>query len=188
MADMLSYEDALAHLLSLVPPPPGVEHINTLQALGRVLAERVVSPLNVPPHDNSAMDGYALRAQDVPQAGTRLPVSQRIPAGQVGSPLQAGTAARIFTGAPVPPGADAVVMQENCQAEGDAVLINHAPRAGDNIRRAGEDIAQGGIILSAGTRLRPQEVSLAASAGLPVLPVYPRLRVGGFFTGDELHQ
>ena len=185
---MLSFDEALNRLLDAAQPPAARDSVPLTESAGRVLADDLVSRVDVPPLDNSAMDGYALRAADVPAPGTRLPVSQRIPAGQVGSPLQAGTAARIFTGAPVPPGADAVVMQENCQAEGDAVVINHAPRAGDNVRRAGEDIAQGGIILSAGTRLRPQEVSLAASAGLPVLPVYPRLRVGVFFTGDELHQ
>src|SRR5574343_809010 len=185
---MLTVEQALDTLLGAARPVEEIRHVPLTAAVGRILARPQQSTVAVPPLDNSAMDGYALRAADVPTPGTRLPVSQRIPAGQVGSPLQAGTAARIFTGAPVPPGADAVVMQEICQAEGDAVVINHVPRAGDNIRRAGEDIAQGGIILSAGTRLRPQEVSLAASAGLPVLPVYPRLRVGGFFTGDELHQ
>src|SRR5574343_733841 len=186
MADMLSYEDALAHLLSLVPPPPAVEHIITLQALGRVLAEPVVSTLNVPPHDNSAMDGYALRAQDVPQAGTALPVSQRIPAGQVGAPLQAGTAARTFTGAPIPSGADCVVMQERTRPDGEQVVFETVPQAGDNIRRAGEDIACGQTVLSAGSKLGVGELGAVASVGQADVVVYRRLKVAIFSTGDEL--
>jgi len=127
-----------------------------------------------------------VRVADITAAGVCLPVSQRIPAGTVGLPLQPGSAARIFTGAPVPVGADAVVMQELCEHGEGGVVINHLPHAGENIRRAGEDISIGGQILTAGMKLRPQDVALAASAGLPELPVYRRLRVGVFFTGDEL--
>jgi molybdopterin molybdotransferase len=113
-------------------------------------------------------------------------VTQRIPAGSVGSRLQPGTAARIFTGAPIPAGADAVVMQELCEHADDAVLINHLPQAGEHIRRAGSDIAAGSEILPAGLRLRPQDTALAASVGIAELPVFRRLRVAVLFTGDEL--
>lgn len=185
---MLSYEQALEQLLAAARPVAETRHVPITAAAGRVLAQAQVSTVNVPPLDNSAMDGYAVRLSDVPQVGVTLRVSQRIPAGTVGSGLQAGTAARIFTGAPVPPGCDAVIMQERCEAVGDSVVINHVPRAGENIRRCGEDIATGAEILPAGIRLRAQEIALAASAGLPELPVHRRVRVGIFFTGDELVQ
>jgi molybdopterin molybdotransferase len=151
-----------------------------------VLAADQVSPLNVPPADNSPMDGYAVRTADCASGTARLRVSQRIPAGHVGQPLEPGTAARIFTGGQIPAGADAVVMQEATVADGDCVTIQHAPQAGEWIRCAGEDIRAGGVILPAGTRLRPQELGLAASVGLTTLPVLARLRVAMFFTGDEL--
>lgn len=185
---MLSFEQALEKLLAAAKPVAEVRRVPLLAATGRVLAAPLVSTVAVPPLDNSAMDGYAVRAADVTTAGLCLPVSQRIPAGTVGLPLQPGTAARIFTGAPIPPGADAVVMQERCEHGEGRVLINHAPKAGENVRRAGEDIAAGDEILAAGVRLRPQEIALAAAAGLPELPVYRRVRVGIFFTGDELVQ
>ncbi|MDR0775248.1 MAG: molybdopterin molybdotransferase MoeA [Azonexus sp.] len=185
---MLTFEQAFERLLAAAQPVAETRSLPLTAAAGRVLAAPQVSTVASPPLDNSAMDGYAVRVADVAAAGTRLPVSQRIPAGQVGSALQPGTAARIFTGAPVPPGADAVVMQERCAARGEEVVVNHVPRPGENIRRAGEDIAAGAEILQAGIRLRPQDIALAASAGLPELPVYRRLRVGVFFTGDELIQ
>jgi molybdopterin molybdotransferase len=185
---MLSYEQALEQLLAAARPVAETRHVPITAAAGRVLAQAQVSTVNVPPLDNSAMDGYAVRLADVAQAGVTLPVSQRIPAGTVGSELQPGTAARIFTGAPVPPGCDAVIMQERCEAGDGVVTINHVPRLGENIRRSGEDIATGNEILPAGIRLRAQEIALAASAGLPELPVHRRVRVGIFFTGDELVQ
>ncbi len=185
---MLSFEEALDKLLSAATPVEEVRALPLTAAAGRVLAVAQASTVAVPPLDNSAMDGYAVRVADITAAGICLPVSQRIPAGTVGLPLQPGTAARIFTGAPVPAGADAVVMQELCEHGEAGVVVNHLPHAGENIRRAGEDISIGGQILSAGTKLRPQDVALAASAGLPELPVYRRLRVGVFFTGDELVQ
>lgn len=185
---MLSYEQALEQLLAAARPVAEVRHVPITAAAGRVLAQAQVSTVDVPPLDNSAMDGYAVRLADVAQVGVTLPVSQRIPAGTVGSELQPGTAARIFTGAPVPPGCDAVIMQERCDAGDGVVTINHVPRLGENIRRSGEDIATGSEILSAGIRLRAQEIALAASAGLPELPVHRRVRVGMFFTGDELVQ
>ena len=134
---LLSFDEALQKLLAAARPVAEVEEVDSVVATGRTLARAQASGIVVPPLDNSAMDGYAVRLADVPTAGTRLPVSQRIPAGSVGVPLAAGTAARIFTGAPVPQGADAVVMQELCEHAEAGVLINHIPRRGENIRRAG---------------------------------------------------
>jgi molybdopterin molybdotransferase len=155
-----------------------------------VLAEDVVSTLDVPPADNSAMDGYAMRVADVPMAGTVLPISQRIAAGHPGTPLQPGTAARLFTGAPVPEGADAVVMQEQCEAvagEGlGAVRLQVVPSDGQNIRRRGEDVARGHVVLRAGRRLDPGAIGLAAAVGAASLRVAARPRVALFSTGDEL--
>jgi molybdopterin molybdotransferase len=183
---MLSVAEALDFLLSAVRRVTDQERIPTLEANGRVLAAAQTSHLNVPPMDNTQMDGYAVRASDCAGGNARLRVAQRIPAGQVGQPLQAGTAARIFTGAMIPEGADAVVMQEMCVAEGDSVIIKHTPQSGEWIRRTGEDIRAGDVILPAGTRLRGQELGLAASVGLATLPVVRKLRVAVFFTGDEL--
>ena len=179
--------DALAELLAQAPAVLGAETVSTFDADGRVLAQSLVSALQVPPLDNSAMDGYALRAADVATVGSVLPISQRIAAGVVGAPLRAGTAARIFTGAPVPAGADAVVMQEECTALDDgAVRINAAVEQGQNIRRSGEDIARGAEVLTTGTRLTPAELGLAASMGCASLQVARRPRVALFSTGDEL--
>ncbi|HEY0847011.1 MAG TPA: gephyrin-like molybdotransferase Glp [Noviherbaspirillum sp.] len=183
---MLSAAEALDFLLSAVRPIAESEIVPTLDANGRVLAEAQASQLNVPPMDNTQMDGYAVRAADCASGNASLKVSQRIPAGHVGQPLEAGTAARIFTGAMIPEGADAVVMQEQCEVSGDTVTIRHTPRAGEWIRRAGEDINAGSTILPAGTRLRGQELGLAASVGLATLPVVRKARVAVFFTGDEL--
>ena len=180
-------DDALAELLAQATPLAGVDTVSLFEADGRVLAHRALSPLRVPLLDNSAMDGYALRCADVAQLGTVLPVSQRIPAGSVGTALQPGTAARIFTGAPIPPGADTVLMQEDCTALDDGrVRINAAPQLHQWIRRAGEDIALGAEVLRAGTRLTPAEIGLAASIGLAQLAVARRPRVALFSTGDEL--
>jgi molybdopterin molybdotransferase len=183
---MLSVREALDFLLDAARPVEGVETVPTLEANGRVLAEDVASTINVPSADNTQMDGYAVRAEDCAGGSATLRVSQRIPAGSVGQPLEPGTAARIFTGALIPPGADAVVMQEQCETVGDSVTVRHAPRAGEWIRRTGEDIVAGAVILPAGARLRSQELGLAASVGLARLPVRRRLRVAVFFTGDEL--
>jgi len=182
-------EQALEQLLAAAPPHRITlsEELSTFDALGRVLAEDVHSLLNVPPADNTSMDGYALRAADVAAAGTVLPVSQRIPAGVVGAPLQPGTVARIFTGAHIPPGADAVVMQEQCLAvDGGAVRIDTVPSAGAWIRRRGEDITAGSVVLARGLRLTPQALGLAASVGRAALKVLRRPRVALFSTGDEL--
>lgn len=185
---MLSFEQALEKLLAAAQPVEEIRSLPITAAAGRILAASQHSTVAVPPLDNSAMDGYAVRVADITAAGVCLPVSQRIPAGTVGTTLQPGTAARIFTGAPVPAGADAVIMQERCEHGENGVVINHVPREGENIRRSGEDISVGAEILKAGVKLRPQEIALAASAGLPELPVYRRVRVGVFFTGDELVQ
>jgi molybdopterin molybdotransferase len=139
--------------------------------------------MDVPPMDNSAMDGYAIRVSD---ASKKLKISQKIMAGSVGRPLEPGTAARIFTGAPIPPGADAVVMQEHVRAEGEEIRIEKQVKQGDWIRYVGSDVRKGGEILPAGRRLAPQDTGLAASVGIKTLPVFRRVRLGLFFTGDEL--
>ncbi|OIQ65668.1 molybdopterin molybdenumtransferase [mine drainage metagenome] len=151
-----------------------------------MLAADVTSTIDVPPADNTQMDGYALRSADVPAAGTLLPVSQRIPAGVEPQALQPGTAARIFTGGLIPPGADAVVMQEQCSADGDGVTVLVVPKSGDWLRRRGLDVASGRVVLAAGQRLRPQDLGLAASVGVAMLAVRRRPRMAILFTGDEL--
>ncbi len=187
-----SLDDVLARVLAVARERRigETERVSTFDALGRVLAEGVRSGLDVPPADNTAMDGYALRTADVAEAGAVLPVSQRIPAGVVGAPLAAGTAARIFTGAQVPAGADAVVMQEQCEAvPGDglgSVRVNTVPSAGQWIRRRGEDVQHGAEVLAAGVRLGPQGLGMAASVGAADLLVRRRPRVALFSTGDEL--
>ncbi|WP_321897398.1 molybdopterin-binding protein [Paraburkholderia heleia] len=185
-APMLSTADALATLLAAAQPLAGAETISTVEALNRVLAEDVVSPLDVPPMHTSAMDGYAVRVADLAQGSRHLPVSQRIPAGHAPQPLAAGTAARIFTGATVPPGADAVVMQEQTEAAQDAVTFLHTPKAGEWITAQGADIRKNTVILPAGTRLTPAALGLAASVGCAALAVVRRVKVAVFFTGDEL--
>jgi molybdopterin molybdotransferase len=183
---MLSVEEALARLLAQARRIADAEVVSTLAAHGRVLAQPVVSALDVPPMDNSQMDGYAVRCADVTAVPTTLRVTQRIAAGHPGQPLAPGSAARIFTGAPVPPGADAIVMQEASTAAGDQVTINEAPQPGAWIRRAGFDVKRGATILAAGCRLQPQHCGMAASIGVAQLAVVRRPRVAVFFTGDEL--
>ena len=183
---LISVEQAIDKILSQAIAVDQTETVNILDALNRVLAEDLHSSIDVPGYDNSAMDGYAVRSEDCQTAGTELPVTQRIPAGQVGTKLEQGGAARIFTGAPVPEGADAVVMQEKCQSNGDRVTINTVVKAGANVRRAGEDIAKDSIVLNTGKRLRAQELGLLASVGLAELKVKRKLKVATFFTGDEL--
>jgi len=185
---MLSLDEALARLVAggadarIVE----VETVSTFEALGRVLAVDVVSAVDVPPADNTSMDGYALRTADVALAGRVLPVSQRIAAGVVGSPLAEGSAARVFTGAQVPTGADAVVMQEQCEALDGAVRVNALPQVGQWIRRRGEDVRSGATVLVRGARLTPQALGLAAGVGAATLTLCRRPRVALFSTGDEL--
>lgn len=189
---MMSLDEALATLIGATGAHRirETQTLSTFAALGRVLAQDVVSAVDVPPADNTSMDGYAMRAADVPVPGTVLPVSQRIPAGSVGLPLLPGTAARIFTGAQVPPGADAVVMQEVCEAiagEGlGQVKVNAPPAVGQWVRQRGEDVSSGATVLAAGTRLTPQALGLAATVGAASLTVVRRPRVALFSTGDEL--
>ncbi|WP_353138376.1 gephyrin-like molybdotransferase Glp [Limnohabitans sp.] len=184
---LLSLDEALPQLLTQAHALAGAQWVSTFDADGRVLAQDVIAGLQVPPQDNSSMDGYALRAADCEQAGAVLRVTQRIPAGTHGTQLNAGEAARIFTGAPIPPGADAVVMQEECEAlEGHQIKVNKAVPAAQWIRRSGEDVTRGAKVLSQGTRLTPAELGLAASIGLAQLQVSARPRVALFSTGDEL--
>ena len=186
---MLTAQQALDHLLSHAKPVTQTESVPMQASLGRVLAENVNSLVDVPPLDNTSMDGYAVRTADTATPGQVLRIAQRIPAGSVGTQLEPGTVARIFTGAPVPLGADAVVMQEDCAiAEGsvDQVQVNIAPAVGQWIRRRGEDLTAGKTALTAGILLRPQELGVAASAGLTHLTVKRRVKVAAFFTGDEL--
>ena len=183
---LISVDQAIEKIVSQVVPVTETEPVDILDALNRVLAEDLQSAINVPGYDNSAMDGYAVRSEDCQSTGAKLPVSQRIPAGQVGVALEKGTAARIFTGAPIPEGADAVVMQEMCDTAGDDVVINIVVKSGANVRFAGEDIAQDSVVLNAGRRLRAQELGLLASVGLAEFKVKRKLKVATFFTGDEI--
>jgi len=185
---MLTLAQALDRLIAAVRPfsADSAETVSTFESLGRILAEDVRSALDVPPADNSSMDGYAMRSGDVPVEGAVLPISQRIPAGQPPLPLQPGTAARIFTGAQIPPGADAVVMQEQCEAVDGGVRVNTIPTAGQWVRRRGEDVQAESVVLSKGDRLTPQAMGLAASVGAASLKVARRPKVALFSTGDEL--
>lgn len=178
--------EALAHLLAQVPASPAIETVPLRAALGRVLAEARQAAMDVPAYDNSAMDGFALNTRDVRVSGVSLPVSQTIAAGHPGQPLAAGTVARIFTGAPIPLGADAVVMQENTEAHGNQIVINEVARPGQNIRRRGHDIALGSMVLPAGQRLSPQDLGLLASLGSARVAVYKPLTVALLNTGDEV--
>ena len=183
---LLSVDEALVQLLAGATPVTESEQVPTMAAAGRVLAKAQTSAMDVPPMDNSAMDGYAVRLADLGSAEKILRIAQRIPAGSVGKPLEAGTAARIFTGAPVPQGADAIVMQEFCEVEGQQVKVKKIPKPGEWIRLVGSDVRKGGVVLAAGKRLLPQDTGLAASVGIAALPVFRKLRLGLFFTGDEL--
>ena len=183
MRPLLPVAEALARVLALARPVSESIEVPLLEAFGLVLAKDIISTEDVPPLDNSAMDGYALRACEADQV---LPVSQRIPAGTVGVALTSGTAARIFTGAPIPAGADTVVMQENCTRSSSGVSVSGSVSAGQNIRPRGQDIAAGETVLSAGRVLRPQDMGLLASVGCGTVSVHRPLRVAVLCTGDEL--
>ncbi len=186
---LMPVDQAMELLLANAIPSDETETVDLMDAGGRILAEDLCSTINVPPADNSAMDGYAVRCADFNgDEKISLPISQRICAGSVGAELEANTAARIFTGASIPAGADAVIMQEVCKVEGDNVIISGPVAVGTNLRKAGEDIAVGDTILKVGNKLKPQDLGLAASVGISQLKVYRRLRVGIFFTGDELRE
>ncbi len=182
-----SLDDALAELLGHAKALDSAEQVPTFEADGRVLAHDVVSHLHVPPQDNSAMDGYAVRCADLSSGWLALPVSQRIAAGTTGTELAEHSVARIFTGAPIPLGADAVVMQEDCDVQPDGMVrIKAAPKPGQWIRRAGEDVTRGAVVLSKGKLLTPAALGLAASIGMQHLSVLARPKVALFSTGDEL--
>jgi len=184
---LLSFDEVLEKLLAAARPVTEIEEVDTVAAAGRTLARAQTSGIVVPPLDNSAMDGYAVRLADVPASGIRLPVSQRIPAGSVGTPLQPGTAARIFTGAPVPARADTILIQENARVVAEGVIEVVEPVAsGRHIRAVGLDFRAGDVLIRAGTRLDWRAVSLAAAMNHPVLPVSRRPRVAVLATGDEL--
>jgi molybdopterin molybdotransferase len=182
-------DDALDDLATRLSPVAEAEAVPVMQAMGRVLAAEAVTPFAIPNFDNSAVDGYAVRFADLAPGATQLPVSLRIPAGMVGvPPLEAGMAARIFTGAMMPQGADTVFMQEDVQAEGDAVILPAGLKAGANRRFAGEDFAQGAVVVAGGTRLRPQHLAGLAAAGFARVGVRRRLRVAIFSTGNEIRE
>ncbi|MDG1065510.1 MAG: molybdopterin molybdotransferase MoeA [Luminiphilus sp.] len=175
--------EARAQILAQVPAAPAIEYMKLQDCLGRILSEDVVASRDVPPFDNSAMDGYAVRHSDLPGP---ISVAQRIPAGCSADALEPGTAARIFTGGVMPAGADTVVMQENVLEQTGEVTVTELPKAGANIRRRGSDIGTGDTVLRAGQLLMPQDLGLAASVGRHQLPVYRPLRVAVITTGDEL--
>lgn len=179
-------QDALDSLMQTLTSIKEQETVALAAATGRILAEDFSAGINVPPYDNSAMDGYAVRVEDLIQGQTILSVTQRITAGRVGEPLLAGEAARIFTGAPLPAGADAVIMQENCELNGDQVTVLRAAERGENLRRVGEDMKVGEVLLTAGHRLRAQDIGLMASAGVTELQVRRKLKIALMTTGDEL--
>ncbi len=185
-ANLLDFDDARGRLLDFATAPTAHEFVPLLQAQGRVLAVAITSPIHVPGFDNSAMDGYALNVADVTAPAAMFPVVQRIAAGQTGLPLAPNTAARIFTGAPIPQGCNVVVPQEQTAAENDAITLTHPIAMHQHIRRKGEDINAGAEVLCAGQRLGPQHLAMAASIGVGSLTVFKPLKVGVFFTGDEL--
>ncbi|MBE9608735.1 molybdopterin molybdotransferase MoeA [Chitinilyticum piscinae] len=183
---MLDFDTALARLLAAARSPSRSESVVLAAADGRVLAADVIAPLAVPGFDNSAMDGYAFNVADFAAAPATYPVVARIAAGDAPQPLPPGCAARIFTGAPIPSGCNAVEMQENCDLQGDTLQISKPLRAGQHIRRAGEDIAHGAVVLARGERLNPAALALLASIGVAEVSVYAPLKVALINTGDEL--
>jgi molybdopterin molybdotransferase len=184
---LLAYDDALTQLTGSVEAIGKIDELPLREALGRVLAEGIDADIDVPGCAMSAMDGYAINTADLAASGTTcLPLTQRIAAGSAAETLVAGSAARIFTGAPVPAGADAVIMQEQVEVGDEGISFTSRPLSGSNIRPTGNDIRRGVTILNQGCRLRAQDIGLAASIGRQTLPVFAPIRVGMFFTGDEL--
>jgi molybdopterin molybdotransferase len=185
---LLDLDQALLELRAFAQPLLGTQTLSTFEVDRRVLRQSIISELNVPAHDNSAMDGYAICAEDAAKVGAVLKVTQRIPAGSVGQPLKRGEAARIFTGAPIPDGANAVVIQEECESleDGAAVKIQSAVSPAQCIRFAGEDIAMGSTVIEQGVRLSPATLGMAASIGCHELCVSRPPKVALFSTGDEL--
>ena len=186
---MISVEQARAYLLDRARRIEEKEWIGVEDALGRIAAADVVAPIDVPGHANSAMDGYAVRAADIPDRGeVTLRVTQRIAAGEVGSPLAAGEAARIFTGAPIPEGADVIAIQEDCRRDGASVVVPGPLVPGTFVRPRGNDIRSGSVVLAAGIRIRPQEMGVVASVGIDRIEVRRRPRVAIVSSGDELRR
>jgi len=184
---VLGVEEAIVTLLGNAACTVPVKRAPLAESANRILAEPLVSPIDVPGYDNSAMDGYALNTRDLPQARTGgLPITRRIAAGMAADNLEPGCCARIFTGAPVPEGADCVAIQEVCRVERDRLFLDQDLQVRDNIRPRGNDIAAGDIILERGTLLRPAQLGLAASVGITGVNIYRKLRVAIFSTGDEL--
>lgn len=184
---LMPIEQALKIILADVQPVTNVIEVPLVDCLGKVVAQDIVSFVDVPPADNSAMDGYCLALADLEKTvDGMLPVSQRVPAGVVPEPLKPGTAARIFTGAEVPEGANVVVMQESCSEQDGKVVLPPVLALRDNIRDQGQDILKGSVVVSKGQRLRPQELGLLASVGVGSAPVYKPLKVALLSTGDEL--
>lgn len=183
---LLPFPEAKDRLLGSARVITDTEIVDLADVFGRILAQDLISPMTVPPFDNAAMDGYALRAADATEAGVRLPVVQRVAAGDAAQPLSPGSAARIFTGAQVPAGADSVVMQEDCQPDGDSVIINKPPVPGQHVRLKGSDLTEGKTLLLAGSRFSAAAQGLAASVGIGEVKVYRRLKAAIFFTGSEL--
>ncbi len=186
---MLTVEEAAAISSATIRPVCGIELVELRQAVGRVAARDIQAPRPMPFFDQSAMDGFAIRSNDLAgEEPCRLPVSGTVAAGDraSGETLHEGTAKRIYTGAPVPAGADAVVMIEDCKDEGGFVTIGRSPRSGENIRPSGSDIERDALLVAAGTRIAPRHVGLIASNGFTMLDVFRRPRVGVFSTGSEL--
>ena len=188
VASLTPLEDAITALLAKASPIDRTQVCHLDEALGKYLAEDIRSSVDVPPAANSAMDGYAIKCSEITPDGV-YEVSDRIPAGQIGNQLAVGTVARIFTGAPIPLGADAVVMQENTEAvagHDDQVKIKIVPSVSANIRPRGQDISQGTTILERGRKLGPQDLGLIASVGVAEVEVFKPLKIAIMSTGDEL--
>jgi len=185
MSNLLPFEEALTAIEKAATVRVASETLPLSKALGRILAENIVAPINVPPQANSAMDGYAIAYQDW-QDDKAFVVSQRIAAGQAPQPLQAGTCARIFTGAILPAGADTIIMQENAQVEAEQVRFLSTPQQGDNVRPSGQDMQQGQTVALSGQQLSAMKIGLLASLGITQVSVFQPLRVGILTTGDEL--
>ena len=183
---MLDFDTARAQLIAAALPVRQTETVSLTEGVGRTLCSAITSPIDVPGFDNSAMDGYALHISDFDKMPERFPVVQRIAAGQTGSQLGPDEAARIFTGAPVPEGANVVVPQEHTEAANNHIRLTQPIVPLQHIRRRGEDIQATAVIIAAGTRLTPAHLALAASVGVSQLEVFAKLKVAILFTGDEL--
>lgn len=186
--NILKIDQALARIIENIQPVECVEQVSIHCALNRVLADNVISPINVPPYDNSAMDGYAIIGSDIP--GSKEIQLQKVATVMAGKPyegaISSGQCARIMTGAKIPTGADTVIMQELVKTHGDAITIGAGHKTGENVRYTGEDMAQNSTVLNKGRRITPSDMGLLASLGIPEVKVFRKIRVACFSTGDEL--